>query len=73
MLFRSGDVVRHHLVQRIIRAYEDKKKSVAEQLDLALDAKPATNGNGRPKEADQAQIAPEMPPAAGEGTDTVRE
>ena len=71
--FNEGDVVRHHLVQRIIRAYEDKKKSTAEQLDLALDAKVAANGTERPKEAEQAQIAPEMPPAAGAGNTTVRE
>jgi hypothetical protein len=63
--------VRHHLVQRIIRAYEDKKKSLAEQLDLALDAKLPVAA--RPKEAEQAQIAPEMPPAAADGIDTVRE
>src|SRR6201986_133293 len=37
--FNEGDVVRHHLVQRIIRAYEDRKKSAAEQLDLALETK----------------------------------
>jgi phosphate starvation-inducible protein PhoH and related proteins len=72
MYFNEGDVVRHHLVQRIIRAYEDKKKSSAEQLDLALDVKPATNGDAR-KEADQAQIAPEMPPLRPEGSGTVRE
>ena len=71
--FNEGDVVRHHLVQRIIRAYEDRKKSAVEQLDLGLDAKPSMNGNARPKEADQAQIAPEMPPAATEGNNTVRE
>jgi phosphate starvation-inducible protein PhoH and related proteins len=70
--FNEGDVVRHHLVQRIIRAYEDKKKN-ADQLDLALDAKPVTNGSPRPKEADQAQIAPEMPPDAAGGNSTVRE
>ena len=70
--FDEGDVVRHHLVQRIIRAYEDKKKSNAEQLDLALDAKPITNGNTR-KEADGAQVAPEMPPLTPEGSGTVRE
>ena len=69
--FNEGDVVRHHLVQRIIRAYEDRKKSAAEQLDLALEAKPAQNG--RPKESEQAPIAPEMPPAAAEGDATVRE
>jgi len=69
--FNEGDVVRHHLVQRIIRAYEDKKKATAEQLDLALEVKPALGA--RPKEAEQAQIAPEMPPAAADGTNTVRE
>ena len=69
--FNEGDVVRHHLVQRIIRAYEDKKKTAAEQLDLGLETKPGLSA--RPKEADQAQIAPEMPPAAGAGNDTARE
>ena len=69
--FDEGDVVRHHLVQRIIRAYEDKKKTAAEQLDLALETRPVTNG--RPREAEQAQIAPEMPPSATEGNSTVRE
>ena len=69
--FNEGDVVRHHLVQRIIRAYEDKKKTAAEQLDLGLDAKPITNGT--PKESAQAQIAPDMPPPADAGDTTVRE
>jgi phosphate starvation-inducible protein PhoH and related proteins len=40
--FDEGDVVRHHLVQRIIRAYEDAKGR-NEQLSLALDAR---NGSG---------------------------
>jgi phosphate starvation-inducible PhoH-like protein len=70
--FNEGDVVRHHLVQRIIRAYEDKKKT-AEQLSLALDAKVATNGVVHPKEADHAQVAPEMPPTTDRGNSTVRE
>src|SRR5579884_4418322 len=39
--FDEGDVVRHHLVQRIIRAYEDAKGR-NEQLSLALDTR---NGN----------------------------
>ncbi len=69
--FDEGDVVRHHLVQRIIRAYEDKKKSAAEQLDLGLEAKPAANT--RPQEAEQAPIAPVIPPAAADGPSTVRE
>ena len=40
--FDEGDVVRHHLVQRIIRAYEDYKGR-NEQLSLSLELK---NGNG---------------------------
>src|SRR5207237_398012 len=43
--FDEGDVVRHHLVQRIIRAYDEHKTRVAEdQMDL-LDPKTAS-GNG---------------------------
>jgi phosphate starvation-inducible PhoH-like protein len=52
-LFDEGDVVRHHLVQRIIRAYEDAKGR-NEQLSLALDAR---NGNGH------AAARPVEPPA----------
>src|SRR6202158_876851 len=40
--FDEGDVVRHHLVQRIIRAYDDYKGR-NEQLSLSLEVK---NGNG---------------------------
>src|SRR5450755_3004398 len=32
--FDEGDVVRHHLVQRIIRAYDEHKTKAAEQLSL---------------------------------------
>ena len=39
--FDEGDVVRHHLVQRIIRAYEDYKGR-NEQLSLSLEARTAT-------------------------------
>jgi phosphate starvation-inducible PhoH-like protein len=44
--FDESDVVRHHLVQRIIRAYDEHKTKIEEQqqLDL-LDAKMAGNGN----------------------------
>jgi phosphate starvation-inducible PhoH-like protein len=43
--FDDGDVVRHHLVQRIIRAYDEHKtRGTEDQLDL-LDPKTA-NGNG---------------------------
>ena len=44
--FDEADVVRHHLVQRIIRAYDEHKVRIAEeQMDL-LDAKAPANGNG---------------------------
>jgi phosphate starvation-inducible PhoH-like protein len=40
--FDEGDVVRHHLVQRIVRAYEDHKVRVAQsQLSLSLESQPA--------------------------------
>jgi len=43
--FDESDVVRHHLVQRIIRAYDEHKSKLEEQqLDL-LDAKAGANGN----------------------------
>jgi phosphate starvation-inducible PhoH-like protein len=38
--FEEGDVVRHHLVQRIIRAYDHFGR--AEQLPLNIDGSPAT-------------------------------
>jgi phosphate starvation-inducible protein PhoH and related proteins len=34
--FDEGDVVRHHLVQRIIRAYDEHKTRIAEQQMLLL-------------------------------------
>lgn len=34
--FDEGDVVRHHLVQRIIRAYDEHKVRIAEQQMLLL-------------------------------------
>lgn len=46
--FDQADVVRHHLVQRIIQAYDEHKAKVEEQMSL-LDAKGNTNGtNGKP-------------------------
>lgn len=32
--FDDGDVVRHHLVQRIVRAYDQHKEKISEQLSL---------------------------------------
>jgi phosphate starvation-inducible PhoH-like protein len=55
--FDESDVVRHHLVQRIIRAYDEFKTRLAgPQLPLleskasAGEAKPATNGKNRTSE-----------------------
>src|SRR5438309_4620412 len=42
--FDESDVVRHHLVQRIIRAYDEHKTRVAEEQVLLLEAKGHTNG-----------------------------
>jgi phosphate starvation-inducible protein PhoH and related proteins len=42
--FDEADVVRHHLVQRIIRAYDEHKVRMAEQMEL-LDAKIPPNGS----------------------------
>ena len=36
--FDESDVVRHHLVQRIVRAYDDHKTRLDQQLALKLDA-----------------------------------
>src|SRR5438046_4398155 len=43
--FDESDVVRHHLVQRIIRAYEEHKTKLAEDRMDLLDAKGPANGN----------------------------
>jgi phosphate starvation-inducible PhoH-like protein len=43
--FDDGDVVRHHLVQRIIRAYDEHKTKTEEQLSL-LDSRPALSDKG---------------------------
>src|SRR5919201_1734038 len=43
--FDESDVVRHHLVQRIIRAYDEHKARIEEQQLELLDSKAASNGN----------------------------
>ena len=42
--FDEGDVVRHQLVQRIIRAYDEHKTRVAEEQMLLLESKSSANG-----------------------------
>jgi len=49
--FDEGDVVRHHLVQRIIRAYDEHKTKVAEQQMSLLDSKSGVNGKTNGVEA----------------------
>jgi phosphate starvation-inducible PhoH-like protein len=45
--FEDVDVVRHALVQRIVRAYESYKQ--AEQLPLAMDGEPIPMGEPQRK------------------------
>ena len=45
--FDESDVVRHHLVQRIIRAYDEHKTRIAQQLSL-LEPKAAAPPAPRP-------------------------
>src|SRR6266404_1362811 len=47
--FDESDVVRHHLVQRIIRAYDEHKTRVAEEQMELLDAKNPANGSPVPE------------------------
>ena len=75
--FDEGDVVRHHLVQRIIRAYDDHKTRTEAQLSLQLEA--AASGNGVPRldgngngksNGDGTHLAPDAP-IIGSGTENV--
>ena len=53
--FDEADVVRHHLVQRIIRAYDEHKTKVAEEQMELLDAKGPVNGNGEDSDSRQSE------------------
>ncbi len=55
--FSEADVVRHHLVQRIIRAYDAQKVRDENQLSLALSN--GMNGNGKAAKPDEVVVAPE--------------
>jgi phosphate starvation-inducible PhoH-like protein len=44
--FDESDVVRHHLVQRIVHAYEEHKVWKEQQMSLQLDLGPEVRGNG---------------------------
>ncbi|MFB3814114.1 MAG: PhoH family protein [Terriglobales bacterium] len=47
--FDESDVVRHQLVQRIVRAYDDFKVRQAEAQMELIESKPPVNGNGNGK------------------------
>jgi phosphate starvation-inducible protein PhoH and related proteins len=51
--FDEGDVVRHHLVQRIIRAYDEHKTRLAEEQMPFLESKGESRngGNGKPNDS----------------------
>ena len=51
--FDDGDVVRHHLVQRIIRAYDEHKNRAAEEQLSLLEPLPAANGKGHSRPSPQ--------------------
>ncbi len=60
--FDESDVVRHHLVQRIIRAYDDHKSRMnGDQMVLPINGKAARNGSQPPAEAaaPETQLEPE--------------
>ena len=57
--FDEGDVVRHHLVQRIIRAYDEHKARVAEEQMELLDAKIPPNGGDAPAAGDEGNAPAE--------------
>ena len=63
--FDESDVVRHHLVQRIIRAYDEHKSKVAEQQTLPLadirgtDSMPSLDGASAEKRAGKLAIVRE--------------
>jgi phosphate starvation-inducible PhoH-like protein len=59
--FDQADVVRHHLVQRIIQAYDEHKEKIAqEQIPLL----PENKGNGRTNGVDEVARETPRPPAA---------
>ncbi len=59
--FDQGDVVRHHLVQRIIQAYDEHKARVEEQMSLLEGKAASTNSNGK---TNGAEGMPPQHPAA---------
>jgi phosphate starvation-inducible PhoH-like protein len=63
--FDDTDVVRHQLVQRIIRAYDEHKAKAAEQLPL-LDARTNGKANGTETAPRENNAAPSAEVETGE-------
>src|SRR6201998_957470 len=64
--FDEADVVRHHLVQRIVRAYDEHKVRVAEQQMLLLaEPRSAEPAAANEKGASIVPVAPKASEAAG--------
>jgi phosphate starvation-inducible protein PhoH and related proteins len=61
--FDESDVVRHHLVQRIIRAYDDAKQRAEAQMSLTLDAK----SDEKPAPAEKPDASPPVAEERVEG------
>jgi phosphate starvation-inducible protein PhoH and related proteins len=59
--FDEGDVVRHHLVQRIIRAYDEHKTKLEEQQMPLPEAKSSTNGKANGTGEKVSQEKPAVP------------
>jgi phosphate starvation-inducible PhoH-like protein len=65
--FDEADVVRHHLVQRIIRAYDEHKTRIAEQQILLLPE--VKNGNAKGAEVGERTNGKSSAPGIGSGQD----
>jgi hypothetical protein len=65
--FDETDVVRHHLVQRIIRAYDEHKARVAEEQTSVLESKANGKTNGA------AAVPQESNPMPSAGAETAVE
>jgi phosphate starvation-inducible PhoH-like protein len=56
--FDESDVVRHHLVQRIIRAYDEHRTRLAEEQLELLDAKTSADGHAANLADSRSENAP---------------
>ena len=63
--FDEGDVVRHHLVQRIVRAYDEHKVRVAEQQMLLLAEPKIAEASGGAEKAPSAAVTSDRTPTEG--------